>query len=376
MIPLTYSPSVYPAVNTPPRILLGPGPSMVNPRVTAAMTRPMVGYLDPTFLQVMDEIQAMLRYLFQTQNTMTLPISGTGTAGMETAVANMVEPSDNVLVCIHGYFGMRIAEMARRYGGNVETITKPWGEVFQPDEIRDTLQKRPAQVVAIVHGETSTGARQSLEGIAEIVHEQGGILIVDTVASLGGVPILVDALGIDVCYSGSQKCMSAPPGVAPITFSPRAMEKIEKRPTPVPNWYLDLGLLAKYWGELRQYHHTPPIATLYGVHESLRLISEEGLDYGWQRHQQCAEMLWSGLEALGLSMHVALDARLASLTTVVVPNGVDEANIRRQLLTQYNIEIAGGLGELKGKVWRVGLMGYSARPENVHLLLALLRDLL
>ena len=364
------------AASTPNRILLGPGPSQVPPRVMRALATPVVGHLDPTFLQVMDELQALLRYTFQTENPLTLVVPGTGTAAMETAVANMVEPGDPVLVCANGYFGLRIAEMARRYGGEVEVITRPWGEVFDPADVRAALDRRPARVVAIVHGETSSGAAQPIDAIAEVVHAQDGVLIVDTVASLGGVPFGVDAAGVDVCYTGSQKCLGCPPGLGPITLGPRAVARLEARRTPVANWYLDLSLLRQYWDERRVYHHTAPVSMLYALHEALRLVAEEGLEARWARHQQCAEQLWAGLETLDIGLHVAPALRLPSLTTVRVPSGVDEAAVRRTLLGRYNIEIAGGLGELKGQVWRVGLMGYSAREENVLLLLAALGAIL
>ena len=364
------------AASTPNRILLGPGPSQVPPRVMRALATPVVGHLDPTFLQVMDEIQALLRYTFQTENPLTLVVPGTGTAAMETAVANMVEPGDPVLVCANGYFGLRIAEMARRYGGEVEVITRPWGEVFDPADVQAALDRRPARVVAIVHGETSSGAAQPIDAIAKVVHAQDGVLIVDTVASLGGVPFGVDAAGVDVCYTGSQKCLGCPPGLGPITLGPRAVARLEARRTPVANWYLDLSLLRQYWDERRVYHHTAPVSMLYALHEALRLVAEEGLEARWARHRQCAEQLWAGLETLDIGLHVAPALRLPSLTTVRVPSGMDEAAVRRTLLGRYNIEIAGGLGELKGQVWRVGLMGYSAREENVLLLLAALGAIL
>ena len=368
--------SQYPELSAPERILLGPGPSMVDPRVMRAMVTPVVGHLDPTFTRLMDRIQDLLRYVFQTANPLTIPISGTGSAAMEAAVANAVEPGDPVLVCVNGYFGGRIAEMARRYGGDVQTITRPWGEVFTGDEVRAALERRPAKVVAIVHGETSTGAEQPLADIVPAVHDHGAIVIVDTVASLGGVPLSVDALDIDICYTGSQKCLSSPPGMGPITFGPRAVEKIERRKTPVANWYLDVTLLRQYWGEARVYHHTAPISSNYALYEALRLVAEEGLEARWARHRALAEMLWAGLERLGLALHVAAPHRLPSLTTVRVPDGVDEAAVRKVLLSEYNIEIAGGLGELKGRAWRIGLMGYSARRENIELLLAALGKLL
>jgi alanine-glyoxylate transaminase/serine-glyoxylate transaminase/serine-pyruvate transaminase len=365
-----------PPVNVPPRVLLGPGPSMVDPRVLRVMATPVVGHLDPSYVAIMDQVQDLLRYMFQTKNKLTLVMPGAGTAAMETAVANMIEPGDPVLVCISGYFGMRITEMARRYGGDVQTISRPWGEVFSADEVKAALERHPAKVVAIVHGETSTGIAQPLEEIVKVVHEAGAILIVDTVASLGGVPFSVDELDIDVCYTGSQKCLSAPPGMGPITLGPRAEEKLANRKTPVPNWYLDLTLVRKYWEVPRAYHHTGPVSMTYAMHEALRIVAEEGLEARWKRHRDCAEMLWAGLEALGFSMHVPLENRLASLTTVRIPDGINEAAIRSALLNDYNVEIAGGLGELGGKVWRVGLMGHSARQENVLLLLAALRNLL
>ena len=369
-------PNSYPEINMPPRILLGPGPSMVDPRVLKAMATPLVGHLDPSFIELMDHTQALLRYVFETDNEMTFPVSGTGTAAMEAAVANMVEPGDPVLVCINGYFGMRLADMARRYAGQVETITCPWGGVFSPEEVKEALDRRPAEVVAIVHAETSTGALQPLDEIAEVVHQQGGIMIVDAVTSLGGVPVQVDDTGIDVCYSGSQKCLSCPPGASPITLNPRAVEKLRQRKTTVPNWYLDLTLLGKYWGNERTYHHTAPISTNYALYEGLRVVAKEGLQNRWTRHRRNAELLWQGLEDLGLELHVPEDYRIPSLTTVRIPAGIDDLKVRRDLLREYNIEISGGLGELAGKIWRIGLMGYSSRKENVLLLLAALQKLL
>jgi alanine-glyoxylate transaminase/serine-glyoxylate transaminase/serine-pyruvate transaminase len=363
-------------LNPPQRILLGPGPSTVHPRVLQAMSLPLVGHLDPYFLEIMDRTQELLRYVFQTENKLTIPVSGTGSAAMEAAVANMVEPGDSVLICINGYFGNRLVDMAQRYGGEVESIERPWGEVFAPEEVAAALEKRPARVVGIVHAETSTGARQPLEEIARIVHDQSGVLIVDAVTSLGGLPVKVDEIGIDACYSGSQKCLSCPPGLGPLTLGERALEKMARREHQVANWYLDMTMVQKYWGAERSYHHTAPISSNYAFYEGLRLVAEEGLEARWQRHRQNAETLWDGLEELGLEMHVPLEHRLPSLTTVKIPAGVDEAEIRSKLLNRYNIEIAGGLGELKGKVWRVGLMGYSSRQENVLTLLAALEEVL
>lgn len=366
----------FPTLDMPNRILLGPGPSMVDPRVLRAMATPLVGHLDPAFLRLMDATQELLRYVFETENTLTIPISGTGSAAMEAAVANLVEPGDPVLVCINGYFGLRLADMAGRYGADVQTLTRPWGTVFAPEEIAEALQGRPAKVVAIVHAETSTGARQPLDEIARIVHDHDALLVVDAVTSLGGLPVRVDEVGIDVCYSGSQKCLSCPPGIGPITLSPRAAEALAGRAVPVANWYLDLSMVQKYWGQERTYHHTAPISSNYAFYEGLRLVAEEGLEARWARHRQNAEMLWDGLEALGLTLHVPLEHRLTTLTTVRVPEGIDEAAIRRRLLLEYGIEIAGGLGELKGQIWRIGLMGYSSREENIRLLLAALEKLL
>jgi alanine-glyoxylate transaminase/serine-glyoxylate transaminase/serine-pyruvate transaminase len=345
---------------------------MAHPRVLQAMAAPLVGHLDPVFLEIMDRIQNMLRYTFETQNRLTIPVSGTGSAAMETTIANLVEPGDPVLICINGYFGLRLADMAGRYGGEVTTISRPWGEVFAPEQVEEALKATPAKIVAIVHAETSTGARQPLEEIARLVHDAGGLLIVDAVTSLGGIPVAVDEIGIDACYSGTQKCLSVPPGLGPVTFGPRAEEKIQKRKTPVANWYLDMSLVQKYWGKERTYHHTAPISSNYALYEGLRLIVEEGLQVRWERHQQNAELLWEGLEAMDLTPHVPLEHRLPTLTTVRLPDGIDELAIRKKLLNEYNIEIAGGLGELAGKVWRIGLMGYSSREENVLLLLAAL----
>lgn len=368
-------PPSHSEIEIPPRILLGPGPSMVEARVLQAMAAPVVGHLDPAFQQIMDQSMALLRYLFQTENEQTIPISGTGTAAMEAAVANLVEPGDTVLAFVIGYFGDRLADMAQRYGAEVHIVSKKWGQVFSVDEVQAALEKHPAQVVTMVHGETSTGAAQPLEGIGEVVHQAGALWIVDTVASLGGVPIFVDDLGIDVCYSGSQKCLSCPPGIGPITFGPRAWEKIAGRTSPVRNWYLDMNLLWKYWGPNRKYHHTAPISSIYALNQGLRLIADEGLIGRWQRHRQQAEYFWEGLEQRGIKCHVPLKNRLASLTTIVIPDGVDDLKTRQRLLSDYNIEISGGFGELAGKVWRVGLMGHSAQRENVTLLLTALDQL-
>jgi alanine-glyoxylate transaminase / serine-glyoxylate transaminase / serine-pyruvate transaminase len=365
-----------PYLQMPVRTLLGPGPSLVDPRVLKAMGTPLVGHLDPCFLELMDQTQHLLRYVFQTTNQLAIPISGTGSAAMEAAVANLVESGDAVLVLVNGYFGLRLTDMAKRYGGDVETISLPWGEVFSAAEVVAALERRPARIVALVHGETSTGALQPLEEIAAAVHAAGALLIVDTVTSLGGVPVFVDKLEIDVCYSGAQKCLSAPPGASPITFGPGAVQKMATRRSPVNNWYLDLSLVDKYWGKERTYHHTAPISMNFAIYEALHIIAEEGLEARWDRHITNARILWSGLEEMGLEMHVPEEHRLPTLTTIRVPAGVDEAGLRQQLLQRFNIEVGGGLGELKGKVWRVGLMGYSSREENIVLFLGALKKLL
>lgn len=365
-----------PEINVSPRILMGPGPSMADPRVLKAMATPLVGHLDPEFLAIMDTTQKLLRYVFETENQLTIPVSGTGSASMEAAVCNMIEPGDTMLVCCNGYFGLRMKDMAERYGATVNMINRPWGEVFTPEEVEAELKKNPVDIVGIVHAETSTGARQPLEDIAKIVHDNGALLIADAVTSLGGLPVRVDEVGIDVCYSGGQKCLSVPPGASPLTLNQRAVERLQNRKTTVANWYLDLATVQKYWGAERTYHHTAPISSIYALYEGLRLIAEEGLENRWQRHQENAEYMWDKLQEIGFECHVEEAYRLPSLTTVKLPEGIDEASVRKQLLNDYNIEVGGGLGELKGKVWRVGLMGYTSRKENVHALVAALKAII
>lgn len=368
---------VYRDLDLSPRILLGPGPSMVHPRVLRAMATPVVGHLDPEFLQVMNEVQDLLRYVFQTKNQLTIPVSGTGSAGMEASLCNFIEPGDDVLIAINGYFGERLADMAARYGAQVDTIERPWGEVFDPDEVEKALRRKSYKLLAIVHAETSTGALQPhIKEIASAAHRNGALLVLDTVTSLGGVPVEIDAWGVDVAYSGTQKCLSCPPGLAPLTVSERAREVLHSRKTRVANWYLDLTLVEKYWGHERTYHHTAPISMNYALREALRLVAEEGLEARFERHRRHAEMLWEGLEAMGIRMLVPPEYRLPTLSTPLVPEGVDEVAVRRRLLDEYNIEIAGGFGPLKGRIWRIGLMGFSSRRENVALLLTALRDLL
>ncbi len=368
--------TTYADLDTSTRILLGPGPSMVPPRVLRAMAQPLVGHLDPQFIALMNEVQDLLRFVFQTENRLTIPISGTGSAGMEAALCNFVEPGDGVLIGVNGYFGERLCDMAARYGARVRRLERPWGEVFAAEDVERALCEEPAKVVALVHAETSTGALQPMEGMAEVVHRYGGLLLMDCVTSLGGVPVEVDAWGVDIAYSGTQKCLSGPPGLAPLTVSPRALEILHRRKTRVANWYLDLTMIERYWGSERTYHHTAPISMIYALREALRLIHEEGLEERFERHRANAALLWEGLEALGVGLHVPPDHRLPTLTTARIPEGVDDAAIQRRLLDEYNIEIAGGLGDLKGRIWRIGLMGYSSRRENVLLLLAALRQCL
>lgn len=356
-------------LDVPPRLLLGPGPSNAHPRVLQSLGMPQMGHLDPAFIDLMDEVQELLRYAWQTDNDLTIPVSGTGSSAMEAAVANTVEPDDDVLVGCNGYFGERLVDMAGRYGGAVHRLDKPWGQVFSLDELRAGLQKHQPAVLALIHAETSTGARQPLEGVAALCQEVDCLLLVDTVTSLGGVPLRVDDWEVDVAYSGTQKCLSCPPGLAPITLGPRAVEKLNNRASQVPNWYLDMTMVAQYWGRERTYHHTAPINMNYALREALRLVAEEGLEARWSRHQEMAELLWDGLATLGLECHVDLEHRLPSLTTVRVPEDVDAGRVPRTLLETYNIEIGGGLGELSGEVWRIGLMGYNSRPENVYRLL-------
>lgn len=367
----------YRDLNTSARILLGPGPSMVPPRVLRALAQPPVGHLDPQFLEVMADVQALLRYVFQTENQLTIPVSGTGSAAMEAALCNFIEPGDHVLMAVNGYFGERLVDMAGRYGAQVDRIDRPWGEVFAPEEVESALKQKRYKLMAIVHAETSTGALQpQVAEIAAAAHRHGALLVLDTVTSLGGVPVEIDAWDVDVAYSGTQKALSCPPGLSPLTVGPRAREVLAGRKTKVANWYLDMSLLTKYWGSERTYHHTAPINMNYALREALRIVNEEGLEARFARHRTFAELLWQGLEDLGLPPRVPVEYRLPTLTTPQLPAGVEDAAVRKQLLDAYNIEIAGGFGPLAGKIWRIGLMGYSSRRENITLLLAALKELL
>lgn len=360
-------------LNVPYRLLLGPGPSLVHPRVYRAMMAPVIGYMDPVFIQLLDDTQRPLRTVFRTENDFTMAVSGTGTAGMEAAIYNVVEPGDTVIVCQNGYFGMRMAEMVGRCGAEVVRVEQEWGRTIEPEQVEAALKSAGrVKVVAIVHGETSTGVLQSLEEISRIAHEHGALFLVDAVTSLAGCELLIDEWGIDVCYSGTQKCLSAPPGMAPLTMSAQAMEVVANRSEPVRSWYVDLTMLGRYWGggtTTRAYHHTPPMTMLYALREGLRIVLEEGLEARFVRHRRTALALWAGIEAMGLALHVEEKHRLTPLTTVRVPEGVDEMALRQGLLFEHNIEIGRGFGNLEGQVWRIGLMGYGSTPENVLALL-------
>jgi alanine-glyoxylate transaminase / serine-glyoxylate transaminase / serine-pyruvate transaminase len=360
----------------PARLLLGPGPSNAHPAVLDAMSKAPVGHLDPAFLALMDEIQSLLRYTWQTENSLTIAVSGTGTAAMEATIANSVEPGAVVLIGVAGYFGNRLVDMAGRYGADVRTITKPWGQVFSLAELRAAMEIHRPTILALVHAETSTGARQPLEGVGNLCREFGCLLLLDTVTSLGGVPIFLDDWGVDLAYSCSQKGLGCSPGASPFTMSDRAIAKLQQRQTKVANWYLDMSLLGKYWDSNRVYHHTAPINLYYGLREALRLIAEEGVENCWQRHQQNVEYLWQRVEDIGLKLHVDRTFRLPTLTTVCIPEGADGKAIARQLLLEHNIEVGGGLGELAGKVWRVGLMGYNSNKASVDRLIEALQKVL
>ncbi len=362
----------YEPFRPPKRLLLGPGPSPVDERVLAAMAAPVLGHLDPLFLRCMDDVQALLRYVFETENRVTIPISATGSAGMEAALVNVIEPGDEVVVCINGVFGTRMRDIIERAGGNPVVVEAKWGEAIDIDKIEAALKSCQPRALALVHAETSTGVLQDLTGLAAMAHGRDALLIVDAVTSLAGHPVGVDRNGIDICYSGTQKCIGAPPGLSPITFNERALDRIRSRRSKVQSWYLDITLVENYWGEDRTYHHTAPISMNYALREALRLIHEEGLEARWVRHELNHRALVAGVEAMGMRMAVAPAQRLWSLNAVSVPDGVDDARVRAHLLEE-NIEIGGGLGPLKGRIWRIGLMGSGSTRENVLLVLDALR---
>lgn len=361
--------SFYP----PQRALMGPGPSDVPPRVLAAMARPTIGHLDPEFIRMMDEVKSLLQYAFKTENALTLPVSAPGSAGMETCFANLIEPGRKVLVCVNGVFGTRMVENVRRIGGEPIIVNDDWGTPVSLEKVEDALQAdAEIAIVAFVHAETSTGVRSDAQALCALARQYDCLSIVDAVTSLGGIELRVDEWQVDAIYSGTQKCLSCPPGISPISMSPRAVELIKARNTPIQSWFQDLTLVMGYWGGegQRAYHHTAPVNALYGLHESLVMLVEEGLEQSWERHAQQHQMLRDGVESMGLEFLVDEAYRLPQLNSIKVPDGVDEARVRKYLLEEHDLEIGAGLGALAGKVWRVGLMGASANTRNVNLFLA------
>jgi alanine-glyoxylate transaminase / serine-glyoxylate transaminase / serine-pyruvate transaminase len=354
-----------------PRLLLGPGPSPVAERILQAMARPTIGHLDPQFLALMDSVGEKLRRVFGTANRMTFPVSGTGSAGMEAALANMIGPGDTVVAGVNGVFGTRIAEMSRRMGAKVVTVEAPWGEIVPPEKMVEALVAHPgARLAALVHAETSTGAHQPLDEVGAFLRDRETLFLVDAVTSLGGVPVEVDRHGIDVCYSGTQKCLGVPPGLAPITFSDSALKRIQGREPPCQSWYLDVGLIAGYLGAQRRYHHTAPINMVYALHEGLAILEEEGLEARFARHREVGARLQSELVARGFQLFAQEGYRLPQLTSAVLPEGREEGPLRRRLLEEFHIEIGGGLGPATGKIWRIGLMGAGATHDTVDRLLS------
>jgi alanine-glyoxylate transaminase/serine-glyoxylate transaminase/serine-pyruvate transaminase len=367
------------AFNPPNRILMGPGPSNVHSRVLKVMSQPTIGHLDPKFIELMDDIKELLKYAFQTINEVTFSVSGPGSIGMETCLVNLVEPNSKVFICINGVFGGRIKSIVERCGAEPIVLNFPWGRAIDSQLFEDTLKKnKNINVYAFVHAETSTGAKSDIKTLTEIAHKYDCLVIADTVTSLGGIPVMIDEWNIDVSYSGSQKCLSCPPGLSPVTFNERAIDFIKKRKTTVQSWFMDLNLILSYWSgsTKRAYHHTAPINSLYALHESLLIIQEEGIENSWARHKQNGEKLVSELNKIGLTPFVKEDERLPQLTSVTVPNGIDEAKARKLLLDDYNIEIGAGLGELERKIWRIGLMGYSSNEENIKACVGALNEIL
>ncbi len=368
---------VYDELRVPPRILLGPGPSIANPRVLKAMTTPMLGYLDADFVDVMDDTVSLMRQVYDTQNTLTFPVSGTGTAGMEAALINIIEPGDAVIVGVNGYFGGRIADIAERCGALVTSVHAEWGDIIKPEQIAEACDKVTPKLVAVVHGETSTGILQPLEQLIEIAHQNGALFLADCVTSLGGQPVALDARGIDIAYSCTQKCLAGPPGLSPISFSDRAVEAIRNRKTKIQSFYLDVTLLEEYWmGDSRKYHHTVSMSLIYALREALRVVVEEGEAARYQRHERNARALIAGAEAIGLQPAAVENHRAPMLTTLRIPDGIDDVTIRKRLIKDYGIEIGGGLGIFAGKAWRIGLMGDAANEQNVLLVLNAIEKLL
>ncbi len=369
---------MFKELNPPVRTLMGPGPSTVHPQVLKSMATPLLGHLDPKFLELLNDTMELLRQIFETKNKLTMSMSGTGSSGMETIFVNLLEPGDKAIVCVHGLFGQRMADVAGRTGATVVTVDAPWGEEIKPEQVKAAIAANPdAKLVAIVQAETSTGVYQPLEEISSLVKGAGMLLLVDAVTSLGGMEVGVDKYQIDAIYSGTQKNLSIPPGLSPVSFSDQALEVLTKRKTKVQSWYLDLTMIQNYWGQERFYHHTAPISMVYALREGLRLIIEEGLDNVYQRHMKLGRSLQAGLTAMGLELVVKDEAiRLPNLTSVKIPDGIADATVRGRLLNEFDLEIGGGLGELKGKAWRIGLMGYACKKENVLLVLSALETIL
>lgn len=362
----------------PERLILTPGPSSLNSRVLKALATPLVGHMDPWFIEMIGEVQVMLRQLFQTENRITLPLSASGSGGIETSVVNTLEPGDEAIVCVNGTFSERMAIIASRmYGVTIHRVEAPLGRTVDPDDVRRAGKGRKIKFVGVCQGETSTGVLTQLDGFRQVADELGALLIVDAVASLGGVPLDVDRQRIDICFSGTQKAISAPPGMSPITVSPRGEQVIRERKTPVQSWYLDLTMVMDFWGKERAYHHTPPVSLIFALREALRILTEEGLEAGWHRHRQNQLALMAGIEALGLELFVPdPEDRLATVTSVCIPEGKGDGRVRRQLLEEFGIEIAGGIGSLKGKIWRIGLMGHTSQAKYVLLFLAALEKVM
>jgi len=358
------------------RVLMGPGPSDVPVRILQAMSAPCIGHLDPVFLSIMDETQRLLRFLFQTENALTIPVSGTGSAGMETCFVNLVEPGDEVVVCVNGVFGTRMCDIVNRLGAKLIRVDAEWGKTIDPDSVREAVKGKNPKVLAVVHAETSTGVLQPLEDLSSIAKESGALFLVDMVTSLAGIEVALDKMGIDAAYSGTQKCISCPPGLSPVSFSTAAMEALKNRKSPVVSWYLDMSMVSSYWGADRKYHHTAPINMIYGLREALRIIAEEGLEARFDRHMLNHQALVAGIEAMGLSMLVAEGERLPMLNAIRIPEGTDDLKVRKTLLNDFGMEIGGGLGDLAGKVWRVGLMGHASRRRNIFLFLSALETIL
>jgi len=359
-----------------PRVLMGPGPSGVSDRVLRAMSTPCIGYLDPYLFKIMDETQELLRYVYGTANPQTLPVSGTGMAGMEAVLVNLIEPGDKVLVCVNGFFGIRLCEIAQRLGADLVRLDFPWGRAIDPEVVRGKVKEVGPGIVAGVHAETSTGACSDLAGLSQAAKEAGALVLADCVTSLGGIKVGIDENGIDAAYSGSQKCISAPPGLSPVTFGKRALEKMEARKTKIPSFYLDMTILGNYWGAKRMYHHTLPVNLVFAFREALRMVAEEGLEARFARHKLTHRALVAGVEEMGLSMLVPKAERLPMLNAIKIPEGAEDAKVRTALLKGFGLEIGGGLGDLAGKVWRVGIMGEVCNRRNVTLFLAALQSVL